>query len=85
MFQYNIPHPARFETNKFTNEKSEMILLDIYFVPVVTYLIFSTGDYAGRVLSGIFQWVRICVLICKICIAFMQDISISCFIIPAER
>lgn len=29
---------------------------DIYFVPVVTYLIFSTGDYAGRVLSGIFQW-----------------------------
>ncbi|XP_012217468.1 equilibrative nucleoside transporter 1 isoform X2 [Linepithema humile] len=31
---------------------------DIYFVPVVTYLIFSTGDYAGRVLSGIFQWPR---------------------------
>ncbi|XP_020285333.1 equilibrative nucleoside transporter 1 [Pseudomyrmex gracilis] len=29
---------------------------DIYFVPVVTYLIFSTGDYVGRVLSGIFQW-----------------------------
>lgn len=29
---------------------------DIYFVPVVTYLIFSTGDYAGRVLSGILQW-----------------------------
>ncbi|XP_072756541.1 equilibrative nucleoside transporter 1 [Anoplolepis gracilipes] len=29
---------------------------DIYFVPVVTYLIFSTGDYAGRILSGIFQW-----------------------------
>ncbi|KAK2583117.1 hypothetical protein KPH14_009143 [Odynerus spinipes] len=28
---------------------------DIYFVPVVTYLIFSTGDYAGRVLSGIIQ------------------------------
>ncbi|XP_043492164.1 equilibrative nucleoside transporter 3 [Polistes fuscatus] len=28
---------------------------DIYFVPVVTYLIFSTGDYAGRVLSGILQ------------------------------
>ncbi|XP_029032918.1 equilibrative nucleoside transporter 1 [Osmia bicornis bicornis] len=29
---------------------------DIYFVPVVTYLIFSSGDYAGRILSGIFQW-----------------------------
>lgn len=29
---------------------------DIYFVPVVTYLIFSCGDYAGRILSGIFQW-----------------------------
>ncbi|KAI4503602.1 hypothetical protein M0802_001005 [Mischocyttarus mexicanus] len=28
---------------------------DIYFVPVVTYLIFSTGDYAGRVLSGFLQ------------------------------
>lgn len=56
---------ARFETNKFMDKKSEMILLDIYFVPVVTYLIFSTGDYAGRVLSGIFQWVRIYVLICK--------------------
>ncbi|KYN08115.1 PREDICTED: equilibrative nucleoside transporter 1 [Cyphomyrmex costatus] len=31
---------------------------DIYFVPVVTYLIFSIGDYAGRVLCGIFQWPR---------------------------
>ncbi|XP_077276238.1 equilibrative nucleoside transporter 1 isoform X2 [Temnothorax americanus] len=31
---------------------------DIYFVPVVTYLIFSIGDYAGRVLSGILQWPR---------------------------
>ncbi|XP_043801835.1 equilibrative nucleoside transporter 3 isoform X1 [Apis laboriosa] len=29
---------------------------DIYFVPVVTYLIFSCGDYTGRILSGIFQW-----------------------------
>ncbi|CAK9830277.1 Equilibrative nucleoside transporter 3 [Anthophora retusa] len=29
---------------------------DIYFIPVVTYLIFSSGDYAGRLLSGIFQW-----------------------------
>ncbi|XP_011865031.1 PREDICTED: equilibrative nucleoside transporter 1 isoform X2 [Vollenhovia emeryi] len=31
---------------------------DIYFVPVVTYLIFSTGDYVGRLLCGIFQWPR---------------------------
>ncbi|XP_076239830.1 equilibrative nucleoside transporter 1 [Calliopsis andreniformis] len=29
---------------------------DIYFVPVVTYLIFSIGDYVGRILSGFFQW-----------------------------
>ncbi|XP_012142098.1 equilibrative nucleoside transporter 1 [Megachile rotundata] len=29
---------------------------DIYFVPVVTYLIFSSGDYVGRILSGILQW-----------------------------
>ncbi|CAL7934532.1 unnamed protein product [Xylocopa violacea] len=29
---------------------------DIYFIPVVTYLVFSCGDYAGRILSGIFQW-----------------------------
>ena len=29
---------------------------DIYFVPVVTYLIFSAGDYIGRILSGILQW-----------------------------
>ncbi|XP_076174524.1 equilibrative nucleoside transporter 1 isoform X2 [Ptiloglossa arizonensis] len=29
---------------------------DVYFIPVVTYLIFSMGDYAGRILSGIFQW-----------------------------
>lgn len=38
------------------------VVSDVYFVPVVTYLIFSTGDYAGRILSGIFQWVRTCVL-----------------------
>lgn len=29
---------------------------DIYFVPVVTYLIFSSGDYIGRILSGVLQW-----------------------------
>ncbi|XP_076297363.1 equilibrative nucleoside transporter 1 [Lasioglossum baleicum] len=31
---------------------------DIYFVPVVTYLIFSMGDYVGRILAGILQWPR---------------------------
>ncbi|XP_058801532.1 equilibrative nucleoside transporter 2 [Phymastichus coffea] len=29
---------------------------DIYFVPVVTYLLFSCGDYLGRILSGFFKW-----------------------------
>ncbi|XP_043269233.1 equilibrative nucleoside transporter 1 [Venturia canescens] len=29
---------------------------DIYFVPVITYLTFSMGDYAGRLLSGIMLW-----------------------------
>ncbi|KAJ8673448.1 hypothetical protein QAD02_004710 [Eretmocerus hayati] len=29
---------------------------DKYFVPVVTYLLFSCGDYMGRILSGIFIW-----------------------------
>ncbi|KAF2903033.1 hypothetical protein ILUMI_03151 [Ignelater luminosus] len=31
---------------------------DIYFVPVVAYLIFSCGDYLGRLLAGILQWPR---------------------------
>lgn len=51
------------------DKRFEMILLDIYFVPVVTYLIFSTGDYAGRILSGIFQWVRNLYLNLQSCIA----------------
>ncbi|XP_063975282.1 equilibrative nucleoside transporter 2 [Diachasmimorpha longicaudata] len=29
---------------------------DIYFVPVITYLTFSCGDYIGRILAGIFLW-----------------------------
>ncbi|XP_044001864.1 equilibrative nucleoside transporter 3-like [Aphidius gifuensis] len=29
---------------------------DVYFVPVVTFLVFSCGDYAGRLLSGFFLW-----------------------------
>lgn len=31
---------------------------DIYFVPVVTYLIFSLSDYVGRIVAGIFEWPR---------------------------
>lgn len=30
---------------------------DIYFVPVVTYLTFSCGDYIGRLLCGCLEWV----------------------------
>jgi equilibrative nucleoside transporter 1/2/3 len=29
---------------------------DMYFVPVVGYLIFSTCDYVGRILAGLLQW-----------------------------
>ncbi|XP_014207859.1 equilibrative nucleoside transporter 3 [Copidosoma floridanum] len=29
---------------------------DVYFVPVVTYLIFSCGDYVGRIISGMIIW-----------------------------
>ena len=32
-------------------------LSDMYFVPVVGYLIFSTCDYVGRILAGLLQWV----------------------------
>lgn len=31
---------------------------DIYFVPVVNYLIFNSGDYLGRILAGMIEWVR---------------------------
>lgn len=29
---------------------------DVYFVPVVAYLLFSTTDYMGRLIAGYFQW-----------------------------
>ncbi|XP_023287816.1 equilibrative nucleoside transporter 3 isoform X2 [Orussus abietinus] len=31
---------------------------DVYFVPVVAYLLFSTGDYFGRKLCGYLCWTR---------------------------
>jgi len=34
-------------------------VLDMYFVPVVGYLIFSTCDYVGRILAGLLQWVSL--------------------------
>lgn len=30
---------------------------DIYFIPVTNYLIFNTGDYLGRILAGMIEWV----------------------------
>ncbi|XP_050450568.1 equilibrative nucleoside transporter 1 [Cataglyphis hispanica] len=48
---------------------------DIYFIPVVTYLIFSTGDYAGRVLSGIFQWPK-----CNPWLVMFMSVARSVFI-----
>lgn len=31
---------------------------DIYFIPVTNYLIFNSGDYLGRILAGMFEWVN---------------------------
>lgn len=30
---------------------------DVYFVPVTNYLIFNSGDYLGRILAGLLEWV----------------------------
>lgn len=29
---------------------------DVYFLPVVNYLLFNTGDYIGRVIAGFLEW-----------------------------
>uniref|UniRef100_A0A182K8P7 Equilibrative nucleoside transporter n=1 Tax=Anopheles christyi TaxID=43041 RepID=A0A182K8P7_9DIPT len=29
---------------------------DVYFLPVVNYLLFNTGDYLGRIFAGMFEW-----------------------------
>lgn len=29
----------------------------MYFVPVVNYLVFNSGDYLGRILAGMIEWV----------------------------
>lgn len=31
---------------------------DVYFIPVTNYLIFNSGDYLGRILAGMIEWVR---------------------------
>lgn len=31
---------------------------DVYFVPVTNYLIFNSGDYLGRILAGMIEWVK---------------------------
>lgn len=31
---------------------------DIYFIPVTNYLIFNSGDYLGRIMAGMFEWVN---------------------------
>lgn len=30
---------------------------DIYFIPVTNYLIFNSGDYLGRIMAGMIEWV----------------------------
>lgn len=30
---------------------------DVYFIPVTNYLIFNSGDYLGRILAGLIEWV----------------------------
>lgn len=37
----------------------EIFFLDKYFVPVIAYLLFSTGDYIGRLIAGKLQKVFI--------------------------
>lgn len=32
---------------------------DVYFVPVTNYLIFNSGDYLGRILAGLIEWVSV--------------------------
>lgn len=34
------------------------LFADVYFVPVVNYLIFNSGDYLGRILAGMIEWVN---------------------------
>lgn len=32
---------------------------DVYFIPVTNYLIFNSGDYLGRILAGLIEWVKL--------------------------
>lgn len=39
--------------------QSKCLYADVYYMPVVNYLLFNSGDYFGRILAGIFDKVRI--------------------------
>lgn len=66
---------------------------DVYFIPVTNYLIFNTGDYLGRIVAGMLEWVsnfiqRIIIYIIlklekrKVIFQFNLFVSISFIIFP---
>lgn len=60
---------------------------DIYFIPVTNYLIFNSGDYLGRILAGMFEWVSTYMLLllnliinyCIIIIVILSECDILLF------
>lgn len=50
---------------------------DIYFIPVTNYLIFNSGDYLGRILAGMLEWVMMLTSIYLI--AFVNNMRDYCF------
>lgn len=49
-------YPAITVLVKSVNHGSGNRWHDVYFLPVINYLLFNTGDYVGRVLSGWIKW-----------------------------
>lgn len=39
-----------------THKAEKTAWTDIYFLPVLNYLLFNTGDYLGRIIAGIVKW-----------------------------